>query len=246
MLAPMAPDAPNPLSAYELEDALPDVLPPDPFPIVRAWWDAAHGRGGGSKVQPNPNAMTLATIDPDGRPSARIVLCKTFDEARGMLVFHTHYNGRKGRALTAHPRAALVFHWDDLDRQVRIEGPVVRSPSAESDAYFRTRPVVSRVGAWASRQSEPIESRDRLIEQVGEVVMRLGVPLEALTDPSVEAEVPRPPDWGGFRVWAERVELWIGGVGRVHDRAAWTRTLTPGPGESEFTGSGWSSTRLQP
>jgi pyridoxamine 5'-phosphate oxidase len=204
--------------------------------MVARWLEAATAQ----KVQPNPNAMTLATIDPDGRPSARIVLAKGVDVAGGTVTFHTNRLSRKGAALTANPRAALVFHWDALDRQVRIEGPVTLASDAESDAYFATRRAASRIGAWASDQSQPIASRDALLEKVVEAVTRFGVDFE---NPEA-VRIPRPPHWGGYRVWAEWVELWIGSEVRVHDRARWVRTLTPrGDG---FAAGAWTSTRLQP
>jgi len=204
--------------------------------MVAQWVEAATAR----KVQPNPNAMTLATVDPDGRISARIVLCKGIDVAAGHFTFHTNRRSRKGIALGANPRAALVFHWDALDRQIRIEGPVTFTTDAESDAYFATRRAASRIGAWASDQSQPIASRDALLEKVAETVMRFGVDL----DNPEAVQIPRPPHWGGYRVWAESVELWAGSDVRVHDRARWVRTLTRnGDG---FEGGPWSATRLQP
>ena len=220
-------------------ETLPDRLPKSPVPIFHAWFDEAQQR----KTQPNPNAMTLATIDPDGKPSARIVLCKGIEEDPGYLVFYTNYQGRKGRALDANPRAAVVFHWDHFDRQVRIEGPVTRSPESESDAYYHSRRWESRVGAWASDQSEPIESREALLNKVRHTAERLGVDLAGAVG-GQPIEIDRPPHWGGYRLWFERVELWCGGIGRVHDRAGWSRSLTPaGAG---FRPGAWDGTRLQP
>jgi pyridoxamine 5'-phosphate oxidase len=210
-------------------EQLPESLPSDPFPLVLAWFNQAAA----AKVQPNPNVMTLATASRDGRPSARMVLCKGIDAAHGFVVFYTNYQGRKAQELEANPRAALVAHWDDLDRQMRIEGPVVKSPAAESDAYFASRPRESRIGAWASDQSRPIASRHEMVKKVEQATERFGA-----------GDVPRPAHWGGYRVFAERVELWVSGAGRVHDRAAWTRQLRPdGAG---FVGGPWASTRLQP
>lgn len=220
-------------------ETLPEHLPKSPVPLFRAWFDEARSRN----LQPNPNAFTLATVDPDGRPSARIVLCKDLHDEPGFLVFFTNYAGRKGRALEAHPRAACVFHWDQLDRQVRVEGPVVRSPAPESDAYFDSRRWESRVGAWASEQSEPIASREAMISKARHTAERLGVDLAAAVG-GQPIEIDRPPHWGGYRIWFERVELWCGGIGRVHDRAGWTRTLTP-DGDA-FKPGAWSGTRLQP
>jgi pyridoxamine 5'-phosphate oxidase len=232
----MAQNAPA-ADAFSMDELLPDPLPADPLALWKGWFDEAHSK----KVQPNPNCFTLATIDPDGRPSARIVLCKGMNLAAdaGYIVFHTNYNGRKGRALAANPRACAVFHWDDLDKQVRIEGPVVKSPAAESDAYYQTRPLERRIGAWASNQSEPLESREQLLMQAMEVMQRFGVAMD-----DEKAQLPRPPHWGGFRLWAEWVEVWIGGPGRLHERARWTRTLTPKA--DGFAPSAWNKTRLQP
>lgn len=224
------------LNAFDLREELPTPLPDSPMPLVAQWLEAATTR----QVQPNPNAMTLATIDPDGRPSARVVLAKNLDVGLGTVTFHTNRLSRKGRALTAHPRAALVFHWDALDRQIRIEGPVTFATDAESDAYFATRRTASRIGAWASDQSQPIASREALLKKVSDAVAKFGVDLD---DPEA-IQIPRPPHWGGYRVWAESVELWIGSPVRIHDRARWDRTLTPeGNG---FQASTWRAMRLQP
>lgn len=221
---------------FGLSQHLPEELPADPMPAFKAWFDEAHAR----KVQPNPNAMALATIDPDGRPSLRIVLCKGIDTERGSIDFYTNRTSRKGDALEAHPRAAVVFHWDVLDRQVRIEGPVTHTTEAESDAYFASRSVASRIGAWASDQSRPIASRGELLAKVAAAVARHGV---NLANP-FSAGVPRPPHWGGYRIWADSLELWMGSNVRVHDRARWTRTLTRS-GDA-YIGRAWTSTRLQP
>lgn len=230
-------------------DRLPEPLPEHPWGVFRQWWDLAHGQGqdgSGKPVQPNPNAMSLATIGEGGAPACRIVLCKKFDLDAGWICFFTNYDGRKGRHLSAHPQAAACFHWDTLDRQVRIEGDVVRSPDEESDAYFASRALVSRLGAWASDQSEPIASRKALLEKYSEVMERFRVPVEALDDREMgqSIEIPRPAHWGGFRIWARRVELWIGGRGRFHDRAIWTRDL--GASETGTSPGPWKATRLQP
>jgi len=232
-------------STFRASDtALPEPLPGSPWGLFKAWFDAAHAQ----KVQPNPNAMTLATIDPDGKPSARIVLCKGMDLSNGHIVFYTNYDGRKGRALAANPRAALVFHWDDLDKQVRIEGPVGRSPEAESEAYFASRPWISRIGAWTSSQTQPVASRADLLRKLEDTYRRFGIDPANLPPRDAKLDIPRPEHWGGFRLFAERVELWVGGEGRLHDRAVWTRSLRPGgPGEAQWTGATpWAATRLQP
>jgi pyridoxamine 5'-phosphate oxidase len=214
---------------------LPDALPADPMEIVTAWFAEARARA----VQPNPDAMVLASVAADGNPSARVVLCRHVDAA-GYVVFYTNYESRKGRELTAHPRAAAVVHWDSLHRQIRFEGAVVHSPASESDAYFARRELASRIGAWASKQSQPLASRAALAEQVAAMSQRFGVAPGATS-----GEVPRPPHWGGFRLWIDSLELWIEGPGRIHDRALWRRALLPRDQISFDTGE-WRSTRLNP
>jgi pyridoxamine 5'-phosphate oxidase len=183
----------------------------DPLRQFQSWMDEAFA----AKV-PEPNAMTLATVGADGRPSTRIVLIKGFD-ARG-IVWFTNYDSRKGRELAVHPFAALQFHWVELERVVRIEGAVERVDDAESDAYFASRPLDSRIGAWASPQSEVIASRGVLVANAAKVAAKF------LMSP------PRPPHWGGFRLKPEAWEFWQGRKSRLHDRlryrldgGAWTR-----------------------
>lgn len=227
----------DPAAPFDAEPELPDPLPDDPWPLFTAWLEEARLRA----VSPNPNSMVLATVGADARPSARVVLCKKLLDA-GAVVFFTNYESRKATELEAGGRAAVVFHWDYLERQVRIEGPVTRSPAGESDAYFATRPWQARIGAWASRQSRPLDSREQLMEQVVEAMGELGVGLADAMEGDVA--IPRPPFWGGYRLWAERLELWISGSGRIHDRAVWTRDLVAdGDG---FAGNAWRATRLQP
>lgn len=217
-------------------DFLPEPLPADPLPLFATWFAEARERA----TQPNPDAMTLASADVNGRPSARIVLCKHLVDTHGYVVFYTNYESRKSRELLANRYAAAVFHWDHLHRQVRIEGRIVKSPADESDAYFASRPLTSRLGAWASQQSQPLSSRAQLLKQVAAVTAKFALNLAAL-----HPGVPRPPHWGGFRLWIDAVELWVEGPGRVHDRARWTRTLTP-QDEFGFTASEWHGTRLNP
>jgi pyridoxamine 5'-phosphate oxidase len=190
----------------------------DPIRQFEAWFQEALAAN-----LPEPNAMTLATATADGQPSARTVLLKEFDE-RG-FTFHTNYEGRKGRELAANPRATLLFFWPELQRQVRIEGTVERLSEAESDEYFRSRPLGSRLGAWASPQSEVIPSRDVLEERVREVAQRFP-----------DGAVPRPPFWGGFRVRPLAIEFWQGRPDRLHDRLRYRR-LQP---------EGWRLERLAP
>jgi len=211
-------------------EVLSEPLPPEPLTLAAAWLAQAWKE----KRQPNPNAMVLATSTPEGQPSARVVLCKDIVPQPGFVVFYTNYQSRKGRELTANPRAAIVIHWDHLHRQVRVEGRIVKAPEADSDTYFASRARESRVGAWASQQSQPVASRQALLDAV-----------EATGKRFTEATVPRPPHWGGFRLWAEAVELWVEGNARIHDRARWSRTLTPG-GTNDFEPGPWTATRLQP
>jgi pyridoxamine 5'-phosphate oxidase len=157
---------------------------------------------------PEPTAMTLATVGPDGRPSTRVVLLKGCD-ARG-LVFYSNYESRKGRELAAHPQAALQFHWVEMERVARIEGRVERTSAEESDAYYRTRPLDSRIGAWASPQSEVIASRVELVTAAAKYAAKFHL------DP------PRPPHWGGFRLVPDRFEFWQGRRSRLHDRLRYT------------------------
>jgi pyridoxamine 5'-phosphate oxidase len=223
-------------------EVLPEILPPDPLVVLKQWMAESWQR----QLQPNPNAMVLATSEGDGRPSARVVLCKEIVAQPGYLVFFTNYLSRKGQQLARNPRAAAVIHWDALHRQVRIEGPVVQAPSIDSDAYFASRPWQSRIGAWASQQSQPVASREILRKAVASTAARFGVPDPVQEqDNAGEHAIPRPPHWGGYRLWADSVELWVEGEGRIHDRARWTRELelrTDGP----FSAGPWSATRLQP
>lgn len=224
-------------------EPLPEALPAEPFALFGTWYDQAWAE----RRTPNANAMSLATIDPDGSPSNRIVLCKSIEPDSGAIVFHTNYHGAKGQALKANPVASVCFHWDFYDRQVRISGPVAKVSPADSDAYFRTRHWTRRVGAWASDQSEPIGSRDEMVARVDATIEKLGLDVMALMqsdEGGPPVEIPRPPHWGGFRLYARRMELWSGGEGRVHDRAVWTRDLTPAA--DAFTPGPWSATRLQP
>ena len=149
---------------------LPSTLPQDPMPVFDAWYREAREK----KVQPNPDSMVLASATPDGMPSARVVLCKKVVADPGYVVFFTNYHSRKGQELVANPRVAGVLHWDSLSRQVRIEGRVVVCPPSESDTYFSMRAIDSRIGAWASLQSQPLDSRATLLKRVAIEAARHG------------------------------------------------------------------------
>lgn len=227
-----------------LAHQLPDELPGNPMHWAAAWLDEAARQC----VQRNPNAMTLATIGNDGQPSARVVLCKDLVPDPGYVVFYTNYRSRKAAELEANPRVAATFHWDALGRQVRIEGIAVFSPAEESDAYFASRDRGSQLGAWGSDQSAPLASRQALLQQLRERAEDLGLnvsdDLESIESDG-RAAIPRPGHWGGLRVWASAVELWIEGRDRIHDRARWQRSLDRN-GTADFVTGDWKGTRLQP
>src|SRR5258708_10258456 len=201
-------------------DTLPDPLTGNPLNLLAQWLAQAQA----DAAQPNPNAMVLATVDDRGYPSARVVLCKEINAQAGYIVFYTNYRSRKGRELEAKHRAAVVFHWDHRHRQVRAEGRVESLSDAENDAYFRTRPWESRLGAWATDQSQPVESRPAVERGVAAMARRFGIPYDGprTAEPArVTVDVPRPPHWGGDRLCAEAVELWREGGVRINDRALW-------------------------
>ncbi len=204
---PRRPDMP-PLQRSALAD--------DPIEQFRDWYKRAE------REVPLSHAMILATVDADGAPDARMVLLKGFGP--GAFRFFTNLSSAKARQLEATPRAALVFYWRELDRQVRIRGAVERLPEAASDEYFASRPRDSQIGAWASPQSEPLPGRATLDARVDEVEQRFSA-----------GEVPRPSFWGGYALRPEQIEFWQGQAGRLHDRFLYTRE-----------GEGWRMERLAP
>ena len=190
--------------SYERGELDESSAPPRPLALFTRWLDEAV-----AAELPEPNAMTLATVGADGRPSTRIVLIKSFD-SRG-IVWFTNYDSRKGRELAVHPFAALQFHWVELERVVRIEGRVSRVDEPQSDEYFHSRPLDSRLGAWASPQSEVIASRATLVANAAKAAAKYGL------------QPPRPPHWGGLRLDPDRWEFWQGRKSRLHDRLRYTR-----------------------
>jgi pyridoxamine 5'-phosphate oxidase len=190
----------------------------EPFDLFAAWMKDAEAS------EPNdPNAMALATVDPDGLPDVRMVLLKGFD--RNGFVFYTNLESQKGREIAASMKAALCFHWKSLRRQVRVRGPVERVSDAEADAYHASRPRGSRIGAWASKQSRPLESRFALEKAVAEYTARYAL-----------GAIPRPAHWSGFRIVPSSIEFWHDRPFRLHDRVVFSRAA----------GGGWGKTRLYP
>ena len=200
--------------AEELDER---VIDRDPINEFKRWFDDAVASG--MKL---PETMTLATATPDGTPSARVVLLKSVDTDG--FVFYTNYSSAKARDLEANPAAALVFYWSQFDRQVRVQGVVEHVTPEESQAYFRTRPRESQIGAWASPQSEVIENRETLEARVAELEEIYG-----------DREIECPEHWGGYRVKPTRIEFWKGRLGRLHDRIVYERD-----------GASWKISRLAP
>ena len=206
--------------SYERAELSEDASHADPMKQFAQWFDEAR-RG----ELPEPNAMTLATVGSDLRPSTRVVLIKDFDE-RG-IVWYTNYDSRKGRQLAGNPYAALQFHWVELERVVRIEGRVEKVSDAESDAYFNSRPLDSRIGAWASPQSQPISGRAWLVAEAAKFGAKF------MLNP------PRPPHWGGHRLIPDRWEFWQGRKSRLHDRLSYRL-------QDDLPNGAWVRERLAP
>ncbi len=225
---------------------LPVPPPADPVLVLEQWLAEATLKA----VQHHPNAMTIATVDEAGQPSARVVLLKDLSVTHGYAVFHTHYGSRKGVELGTSDNTAAVIHWDGLGRQVRIEGPTVRSPGEESDEYFATRPWRSQLNAWVSEQSQPLNDLAELGHKAEEKAQQLGLPdpfgeSDSSAHDSEPPRLARPLFWGGYRLWFAVVELWMEGTDRFHDRVRYERSLAPLDPHTFETGA-WSSQRLQP
>lgn len=193
----------------------------DPFDIARAWLEEARAS------EPNdPNAVALASVDADGLPDVRMVLLKDIDGQGldGSFVFYTNYDSAKGRQIEASGKAAFVMHWKSLHRQIRVRGTVTREDGPQADVYYDSRALQSRLGAWASRQSQPLDARATLVAEAAKAGLRHG-PRPA-----------RPPFWGGYRITPSHLEFWADGAFRLHDRFRWTRDAD----------AGWSVERLYP
>jgi pyridoxamine 5'-phosphate oxidase len=200
----------------------------DPFALAQTWLSEAEA----SEIN-DPNAIALASVDADGLPNVRMVLLKEIEVAgqgEGAFVFYTNYESAKGRELAASGKAAFVVHWKSLRRQIRVRGVVEREEGPQADAYYASRSLKSRLGAWASEQSRPLDGRGTLMAEVARVTAQQG------TNPK------RPPFWGGFRLRPVEIEFWADGAFRLHDRFRWTRD---GAGR-ETLPNGWSVTRLNP
>jgi len=252
----------KPLEELLKEDLLPDDLDQcSPFALAARWLHEASDLA----LQPNPNAMVISTLrkkqvrktsneahvfandsnlEAIQVPDARVVLCKDINIEHGFVVFYTNYQSAKGAQLSQNPVAAAVFHWDKLGRQVRIAGEITKAPMFDSEQYFNTRHPLSKLGAWASEQSQAIPSRQALLDQLEQEKQRFAEAGDA---------IPRPPHWGGYRLWADRIECWIAHPGRIHDRALWTRNLLdrvdktgPAGAHEELHFGAWRGTRLQP
>jgi len=211
--------------------------------LVGQWLDEAVE----AAAQPNPSAMTLATVGNDGRASARVVLVRGLDRTRGYAEFYTNYGSRKASELAGNAWAAGVMHWDMLGRQLRFEGPVIESPPAQSDAYFSQRPWRSQINAWASRQSQTVTDPASLERKARELANRFGTP-DPFGDADAAADgvaVPRPAFWGGYRFWFAAVEIWQSGQDRFHERVRYERSLDAADAHSFRSGS-WSHFHLQP
>tara|TARA_R110002033_G_scaffold2579_9_gene17447 strand:- start:115 stop:729 length:615 start_codon:yes stop_codon:yes gene_type:complete len=193
----------------------------DPVAIAARWLEEAT-----ASEPEDSNAIALATVDSDGLPNVRMVLLKEIEIGQGAFVFYTNFESKKGRELAANPQAAFVMHWKSLRRQVRVRGPVERVSDEQADVYYASRSLQSRLGAWASAQSRPLESRGALMAEVAKVTASKGV------------SPRRPPFWGGFRIRPVEIELWADGAFRLHDRFRFTRD-TPQTGN-------WAVARLNP
>jgi len=211
----------------------------NPLLLLQSWLNEAIKLD----LQPNPDTMVIATSNPQGIPNLRMVLCKEINTEEGYVVFYTNYNSVKSLEIKENPKCSALFHWDKLGYQIRIRGEILQSPDEENDAYFASRHLGSQVGAWASNQSNPVEDREALDDQFKKILDRFNLTSESIT--RNEQKIPRPPHWGGYRLWIEEIEFWLNQKDRLHDRLHFRRALAIS-NEGIETEKKWTVKRLQP
>ena len=211
----------------------------NPLLLLQSWLNEAMELD----LQPNPDTMAIATSNSQGLPNVRMVLCKEINTEQGYVVFYTNYNSVKSLEIKENPKCSALFHWDKLGYQIRIRGKILKSPDEENDTYFASRHLGSQVGAWASNQSNPVEDREALDDQFKKILDRFNLTSESIT--RNEQKIPRPPHWGGYRLWIEEIEFWLNQKDRLHDRLHFRRALTISS-EGIETEKKWTVKRLQP
>ena len=211
----------------------------NPLLLLQSWLNEAMELD----LQPNPDSMAIATSNSQGLPNVRMVLCKEINTEKGYVIFYTNYNSVKSMEIKENPKCSALFHWDKLGYQIRIRGEILQSTDKENDAYFASRHLGSQVGAWASNQSNPVEDRQALDDQFRKILDRFNLTSESIT--RNDQKIPRPPHWGGYRLWIEEIEFWLNQKDRLHDRLHFRRTLTIS-NEGIEAEKNWTVKRLQP
>jgi pyridoxamine 5'-phosphate oxidase len=211
----------------------------NPLLLLQSWFNEALELD----LQPNPDTMAIATSNSQGLPNVRMVLCKEINTEEGYVVFYTNYNSVKSMEIKENPKCSALFHWDKLGYQIRIRGEILQSPDEENDAYFASRHLGSQVGAWASNQSNSVVDRQALDDQFRKILDRFNLTNESIT--RNEKKIPRPPHWGGYRLWIKEIEFWLNQKDRLHDRLHFRRALTISS-EGIETEKNWTVKRLQP
>ena len=211
----------------------------NPLLLLQSWFNEAMELD----LQPNPDTMAIATSNSQGLPNVRMVLCKEINTEEGYVVFYTNYNSVKSLEIKENPKCSALFHWDKLGYQIRVRGEILQSPDEENDTYFASRHLGSQVGAWASNQSNPVEDREALDDQFKKILDRFNLTSKSIT--RNEQKIPRPPNWGGYRLWIEEIEFWLNQKDRLHDRLHFRRALTISSDGIE-TEKKWTVKRLQP
>ena len=211
----------------------------NPLLLLQSWLNEAMELD----LQPNPDSMAIATSNSQGLPNVRMVLCKEINTEEGYVVFYTNYDSVKSMEIKENPKCSALFHWDKLGYQIRIRGEILQSTNKENDAYFASRHLGSQIGAWASNQSNPVEDRQALDDQFRKILDRFNLTSESIT--RNEQKIPRPPHWGGYRLWIKEIEFWLNQKDRLHDRLHFRRTLTIS-NEGIEAEKNWTVKRLQP